>query len=376
MDKSAAIEYLGNFVRKMVADGCDDRSSYKDWVGEHEQAMEEMLCYKRQPGMGPITAMVQVSFHPRLDLIGLNYTRVAQNILWKFEGGWTKPLEMCRGIVYNFRGELVAKPFGKLHNSGEHDKLGTLPDESLEATFKHDGDCGINFWYARKFRTTTRGTFTYESARVAEAMIDRISERKGWKYKPDLKRTTIITEIIHPCTHHIQDYGRKRQLILIGAYNLDTLEDMRYSDLSALGKSLGLRVTELWPGNTVEELKAHVADRNTPGEGYVARFESGLRAKFKCATHVSKMIKAQVDQMGYGYLMNQLANGSCQEKLLLLDEESLPTVQGMVDQLNQARIISDVKQRRAHLYSLVPAEGLTDTYRGQCSRFLKSLAST
>ena len=52
--------------------------------------------------------------HPTLDLTIWNYTEKVQ-----YEGLWDEITLMCRGLVTNSKGEIVARPFKKFFNMEE-----------------------------------------------------------------------------------------------------------------------------------------------------------------------------------------------------------------------------------------------------------------
>ena len=56
--------------------------------------------------------------HPALDLIIWNYTPECQ-----FSRSWDKYTEMCRGLITDSKGNIVARPFKKFFNYGEDVKL-------------------------------------------------------------------------------------------------------------------------------------------------------------------------------------------------------------------------------------------------------------
>ncbi|MCC7527074.1 MAG: hypothetical protein IT342_01055 [Candidatus Melainabacteria bacterium] len=60
--------------------------------------------------MPSVTSLIRPFFHPGLPLVGLNYTEVAHVTLHAFALGWTPAIRLCRGIVFNRRGTLVAFP--------------------------------------------------------------------------------------------------------------------------------------------------------------------------------------------------------------------------------------------------------------------------
>ena len=52
--------------------------------------------------------------HPTLDLTIYNYSQKTQ-----YESNWNKHTLMCRGLVLNSKGDIVARPFPKFFNYEE-----------------------------------------------------------------------------------------------------------------------------------------------------------------------------------------------------------------------------------------------------------------
>lgn len=357
----------------MCADGVQDGEDYRDWIQDHVDAMEGLFDYVAEPGKPPVTSLVKVFFHPRLDLVGLNYTPLAFNTLHhEFHGSWSKALCSCRGIVYNSRGELVALTLPKFFNDCEMPP-GSVPETFNVALKKLDGELGIAYHYARKFRINTRGTFTYKTAKIAQQMLDVHIAEKQWTRVIGLKRVSLMFEVIHPETRKLVDYGDRQSLVLLAAFDLDTCEELDYSYLKALAERLGVEIAEAWAGNSVTELRQFVALSGIKNEeGYVGCFPGGLRVKFKFPEHLARMREAK---LSYGEIMKRFVAGRHQEFILGLPEEIVADGQRMLETMLAVSGMADIRARRAHLYSLVVKEKLTSTYKGHCGKFLKAVAT-
>src|SRR5262249_6888484 len=168
MNIAQNVEKLKLFVGALVSAGVDDGAGWQTWRREpaNERFMEQCLSYERADGMPSVTSLVKPFFHPTLPLIGLNYTQVAHNTLHAFENGWTEPMRLCRGIVFDRWCRLVAFPFPKFFNFGEQSETCNLPDEAFLATVKQDGHLGIIFEYDGQIICTTRGCFVSGSAAI------------------------------------------------------------------------------------------------------------------------------------------------------------------------------------------------------------------
>lgn len=364
---------LGNFVRAMCKDGVRDADDYRDWVEDHVQAMEELYEYRPNPGMPPITSMVKVFFHPRLDLVGLNYTQLAFKILHHdLHDFWSSALAASRGIIYNYDGELVALPMAKAFNDHEI-PADRYPTGKFVASEKLDGESGICYWYKRRFRINTRGSFIYKTARIAQDMLNWYAEGNAWNRLQGLKALTLQFEIVHPETHKIVQYGDRKELVLIAAFRLDSLDDLDHTELSLLGERLGVPVAQKWEGNDLDGLRRHVKLDNVRNrEGYVARFESGERVKFKHANFLARM---REQKLSYRELMKRFLNNEHAQFVMGLPEEIEGDGKRMLTDLLAAKDMPTPKLQRAHLYGLVEQEQLNSTYKDYCGKFLRALAA-
>lgn len=225
--------------------------------------------------------------HPNLPLSIYTYTRAAQ-----YSRAWTTATIRCRGlIVDDTTSEIVAWPFPKFFNVGEHDHgndyAPPLPDEPFEVYDKVDGSLGIVFHYAGRWHVASKGSFTSEQAMWAQAWI---STSDTSRLRPDI---TYLCEIVYPENRIVVDYGDRQDLVLLGAYNSKG-EEGRLSWVEPDWKPIG-SVVRTWPTLPLPEL-IKLAEANTrpdgsptsgiSTEGYVIRYTSGLRAKAKLSEYV------------------------------------------------------------------------------------------
>ena len=225
--------------------------------------------------------------HPHLPLSIYTYTRTAQ-----YSRAWTTATLRCRGlIVDDTTGEVVAWPFPKFFNVGEHGHGNAyappLPDEPFEVYDKVDGSLGIVFHYDGRWHVASKGSFASEQAMWAQA---RISTSDTGRLKPDI---TYLVEIIYPENRIVVDYGDRQDLVLLGAYNSKG-EEGRLSWVDNDWKPIG-SVVRTWPALPLAELvkltEANTRPDGTPTsgistEGYVIRYANGLRAKAKLSEYV------------------------------------------------------------------------------------------
>lgn len=226
--------------------------------------------------------------HPTLPLSIYTYTRAAQ-----YSRAWTPATLRCRGLIADDKtGEIVAWPFPKFFNVGEHqlghDYAPPLPEsEPFEVYDKVDGSLGIVFHYNGRWHTASKGSFTSEQAMWAQAWISTSDTRALW---PD---TTYLAEIIYPENRIVVDYGDRQDLVLLGAFDREGTE-IPLATASVAWLEIG-NVVRTWPALPLPELlklaEANTRPDGTPTsgistEGHVIRYANGLRAKAKLAEYV------------------------------------------------------------------------------------------
>lgn len=206
--------------------------------------------------------------HPTLPLKIWNYTETCQ-----FEKKWDDITMMCRGLVTDNNGKIIAKPFGKFFNIEEKQHKST---EEFEVFEKVDGSLGIIFLYEGKEVIATRGSFTSDQAVKAKEIFDRtccgiydynVKLKPGWTY---------CVEIIYPANRVVVQYTDE-QLILLGAFD-ENHNEVSYSDLPVWP-----HMVKRYDGLDWQNIQ-HLNWENS--EGFVVRFSNGSRCKIKFEDYV------------------------------------------------------------------------------------------
>lgn len=217
--------------------------------------------------------LIDISEHPDPDVpyVTLDYSRQAQ-----FANAWNEITVNARGLIINTEtGEIVARPFRKFFNYGqpapgfdEFDMSGPVV-----VTNKEDGSMGI--LYTNPDGTpgvATRGSMSSEQAKHASELYRERYEGK-WTPRPDV---TYLYEVIYPENRVVVDYGKKDDLVLIGAVDKNT------------GKSIPLNELNEWKGERAKqyEFNSLTDALQTPvdpdKEGYVVHFtDNDQRVKIK-----------------------------------------------------------------------------------------------
>ena len=198
--------------------------------------------------------------HPSLPLTIWNYTEKVQ-----YENLWDEVTLMCRGLVTDNNGDIVATPFHKFFNI-EEGKF--TPTEKFEVYEKMDGSLGIVFWYQGQWVVATRGSFTSDQAIKATEILK--------KYNKDImfRHLTFCFEIIYPENRIVLDYGNDEKLVLLGTFDKNGKE----TD-SEIWSQWGFDVVKKYDGiNDYKQLKEMVKNDQ---EGFVVKFSNGDRIKVK-----------------------------------------------------------------------------------------------
>jgi RNA ligase len=198
--------------------------------------------------------------HPTLPLTIWNYSEKVQ-----YENLWDEVTLMCRGLVTDDKGDIVATPFKKFFNIEEGKYT---PTETFEVYEKMDGSLGIVFWYQGQWVVATRGSFTSDQAIKARELLK--------KYNTDImfRHMTFCFEIIYPENRIVLDYKGEEKLVLLGAFD-NWGKDYDMSDWD----EWGFDVVKKYDGiKDYQQLKEMVKNDQ---EGFVVKFSNGDRVKVK-----------------------------------------------------------------------------------------------
>lgn len=201
-----------------------------------------------------------------------NYTEKAQ-----YERRWNDITKACRGLITRdskFGEQVIARPWAKFFNYGEHDEGSLDLNASVEVLDKADGSLGILYAGPDGWAIATRGSFESEQAIRATAWMRDFMAKHDWMPRGGF---TYLFEIVYPGNRIVLDYGDRDELILLGAVEKST------------GRTLG-PIGLPWPGARVDKfvtgnatLREALALPPRPNaEGLVIRFlDSGLMVKVK-----------------------------------------------------------------------------------------------
>ncbi len=216
--------------------------------------------------------------HPILPLTIYNYSQKAQ-----IERKWTPETMASRGLILDNEGMVVARPFPKFFNYTEHLQLGyTLPNLPYQIYEKMDGSLGIVTVYKGSLTVATRGSFTSDQSMEARQMLAKKYAHKVSQPYTEvfIEGYTYLFEIITPRTRVVCDYGKRRELVLLGIIENETgqeapmdMLDMAFPRVPSFGFKTPLS----------EIAEKHAADN---AEGFVVHYDDGTRVKIKFSEYV------------------------------------------------------------------------------------------
>jgi len=223
--------------------------------------------------------MVKATPHPSGKLIIYNYTQRAQFT----PELWNRVTDLCRGLIVDPTGNLVARAFEKFWNleDARHPEtlFENLPATPPLLTRKLDGSLGIGYQLDGRWHVATRGAFLSDQAVWASAWLAENSP-SVWPVG-----FTPVFEIVYPDNQIVVRYEISG-LILLALIEIATGEELPYAELLAHGERNRIPVVESFD----RPLSACLAEDIPNEEGYVASWPrpgtTPLRVKIKYATYV------------------------------------------------------------------------------------------
>lgn len=259
--------------------------------------------------------------HPDADLWIYNYTEKTQ-----YENHWTPETLMCRGLILDADGAIVARPFSKFFNYGTPQAV--IPaGEMFTVTEKIDGSLGILYYLPDgEARLATRGSFTSEQAVEGTRILGayEFEHRNG---------DTPLFEIVYPSNRIVVDYGSRRELVL----------------LAVIDNATGWESAMAWSGPVAERIYHDDIDSlqalaRSNAEGFVVAFESGQRVKVKFAEYVR--LHKIVTGVNARMIWDALRNGDDLEVLLTdVPDEIYSWIDGTASDLRMEFMAVELRSR-------------------------------
>jgi hypothetical protein len=291
--------------------------------------------------------------HPTKDLTIWNYSRATA-----WEDHWDEITLMCRGLVTNSQGKIVARCLPKFFNweqlvNAEY----PIPNEPFTMTDKMDGQYGGLFYYDGEWILTSRGSF--ESI-YAKRGFELLQKCDYMKLSTDY---TYIFEIIFKEGRIVLKYDFE-DLVMLASINVETgIERTIYGQGY---EDLGFKLVKRYDGiNDFNTIKTMISN---DAEGYVIQFKSGFRMKIKgdeyCRLH---SIVTQVSSRDvWKYLKEGLP---LTELLENVPDEFDAWVKEQVDTMQKLYRLMDSTARDKYFSEIDPQEG--ETRKDVALRILK-----
>jgi RNA ligase len=210
--------------------------------------------------------------HPTLPISIYNYSRTCQ-----YENKWDEITKMCRGLILDQEGNVIAKGFNKFFNMEEHQPE-EIPNDTFEVFEKLDGSLGILFWYQGEWILATKGSFTSDQAVRAKEIL------KKYNFQPIPKGYTTLVEIIYPENRIVCDYVGEESLVVLSMINNSSGKELDYTSLLYISDETRMPVVKKY--DAVEDYKTLKSLISKDREGYVVRFRNGFRMKIKGEEYV------------------------------------------------------------------------------------------
>lgn len=164
--------------------------------------------------------------HPTLDLVIYNYTPKTT-----YANAWTDETIICRGLVVNSDGYIIARPLPKIKSIHEYEDQSFLTKwEVKRVQEKVDGSLGTLVHYDGEVFITTRGSFESEQAKWATKHLNTTYKRfvdvvrshpETFHYTASLP-ITFCFEIVYPQNRIVVDYGATKDLFLLCGISIES----------------------------------------------------------------------------------------------------------------------------------------------------------
>jgi RNA ligase len=236
--------------------------------------------------------------HPTLPLTIWNYSQTTQ-----YEGKWDEVTLMCRGLVTDDMGNIVARPFKKFFNieEGKHN-----PTPDFDVYEKMDGSLIIIFWYDGGWVVASRGSFTSDQAvGASKIFFDELDHNFSIGI-------TYLFEFTAHWNRIVVDYGEKPNLTLLGAIRTDDGDEASWEILKGIGDGAKCDVVKKYGGiSDYSTLKGMIGNN---AEGFVIRFSNGDRMKIKGEEYLR--LHRIMTGVSTTSVWDMLANGGNMEEIL------------------------------------------------------------
>lgn len=287
-----------------------------------------------------ISGYIRERNHPKFPYTLYHYTQKAQ-----YERKWNEATLLCRGLILDDRGHVIARPFKKFFNYEEIvsgaspypvDILRQLFSGKFWVTPKHDGSMIIAYPNPStgKPEFCTKGSFdsaqALEAAKIRENDMGEGFMDDDWFMDFFSEGITPIYEVIYPENRIVLDYGNLRSLIPLGEVNNRTGVEHPIFD----GDPLQAESQDEKGERVYANLRDHLNPDGRKAEGYVLSFWKGnplYKIKIKSPAYVA--LHRSVFGMTERRVWEALKEGKEDEYTNHFDEEVREYARRVVDEL-------------------------------------------
>jgi hypothetical protein len=355
----------------------DKKEKWATFKKENEPLIRNLLNITDELTDNPCN-VISFDIDEERQLLLLNYTSQAHNVLHVYDNGWSNELKLCRGLVFSFKEEvkLVSRGFEKFFNANEQreNQTNSLINKykgKFNAYEKIDGHMIEFFENENELCATTRGKFNTLSAQESLSLVSP----KEWKACKSFLKTahnidlmTIVAELVSPSSKVFVDYDNKENVYILAAYDklgnkIDNglLKNISsFIDKAKLPKFKQFTVKEMF-----EEVRRRDVDNN---EGWVMDLD-GTLLKFKYNNYIGMMVNSK---MSYRYLMQTIMNKTTDRMISTLDRESLSNANMLLSNIKLKELECSNLNSYKPLYELwSDEEGSLNYFRLVCRKFYK-----
>lgn len=194
--------------------------------------------------------------HPDLPLTIWNYSPVVQ-----YKCLWDETTLMCRALVTDQDGNIIARSFNKFFNLEEEKEI---PNEPYEIYEKLDGSLIVVFWYNEELVVCSKGSFISEHATRARYLLENYDVSSLDTTK------TYCFELVAPWNRIVCAYP-KEELFLLAKFDTSGKE-------YPVDGYKNFPIVKKYNPIDINQIKQTISDDR---EGVVVKFVSGKRVKIK-----------------------------------------------------------------------------------------------
>lgn len=254
------------------------------------------------------------------NLLILNYRPEVQ-----YKNLWGPTELVCRGLIINRQtGEIVARPFDKFFNWGEHNR--TTQAKLTDVVEKMDGSLGIHYRTGNKVAIATRGSFESEQALWATEFLNT-TNKIG--YLPE--EWTLLFEIIYSDNKIVIDYDGWEGLVLLAIRNRFTGEYVTDAVVKSIATIYNFASPKHYNFSSPQEIITATETLPSNKEGWVVEFEDGSRFKFKGEAY--RELHKLISGLSFKLILEHHRNGTVDQAKATLPDEFHKDIDRWVEQI-------------------------------------------